>query len=519
MSAVMEPVCSIAEVEASLARASLLDFACYEVGEERIHHEPEPALHHRLMIEKLEAVERGEIKRLMLFLPPGSAKSTYASILFPPWYLGRNPRHSVIAGSHTAELAEHFGRKTRSIVGSAAYRSIFGFGLSEITKSVLNYELQKPEGMESSSGGDYRGVGVGGSITGRRADLIIIDDPVRGREDADSQRIRDKTWDWFRDDILTRRKPGAAIVLIQTRWHEDDLAGRILPESYLGESGPIEARNGEVWDVVCIPAEAEENDILGRAPGDWLWPEWFRPTELAAIKSEPANERSWSALYQQRPSPEQGLFFQREWVSYFDERPRNLRVYGSSDYAVTDQGGDYTVHAVFGVDPEDNIYVLDIWRAQTDSMQWVEAFCDIVLKWEPLAWAEEQGQILKGVGPFLAKRMKERDVHVARFPFASSVDKPTRAQSIRGRMAQGMVLFPTAAPWTPSLVSELLSFPAGANDDQVDCLSLIGRNLHKLQGGRVPKTPEFTFRDPTLDELFEMSDKSYDIGTRRRRRI
>jgi len=495
------------------ARERLAEFWNFEMEDgERVVYEPPPAAHHRFLIGKLEAVERGEIKRLMVFMPPGSAKSSYASIGFPPWYLGRNPRHNVIGGSHTGDLAEHFGRRTRNIVSSEAYRRIFGWGLNPESKSVKRWE---PE-----SGGEYYASGVGGSVTGRRADLIIIDDPVKGREDADSLRIRDKTWDWYTNDLRTRLKPGGAIILIQTRWHEDDLSGRILPEKYEGQSGRIEARDGEIWEVVCFPAQAEAEDVLGREPGEWLWPEWFRPEELEQQRRT-LGERGWAALYQQRPSPETGLYFKREWIQYYDKAPPldHMRIYAASDYAVTEGGGDYTVHGIFGVAPDERIYVLDWWRQQTSSDKWVEAFCDLAEKWQPIGWAEENGQILKSIGPFLKKRMQEMGVYTARFQFTSSTDKPSRAQSIRGRMAQGMLFFPRNAPYTPALVSELMTFPAGTNDDQVDTLSLIGRVLPQLAGGRVPKDPEKVWREPTINELFEIQEREQGYAEPTRRRI
>ena len=499
-------------VKAEEARNSILNYFAYEApGSDRILYvESTPAKHHQFLIERLEAVERGEIKRLMVFMPPGSAKSTFASILFPTWYLGRNPGHNVIGGSHTSDLAENFGRKTRNIVDSGAYRQIFGWGLSPDSKSVKRWE---PE-----CGGEYYASGVGGSVTGRRADLIIIDDPVKGREDADSLRIRDKTWDWYTNDLRTRLKPGGSIIIIQTRWHEDDLSGRILPEGYEGESGKITSRDGEEWEVVCFPAEAEAEDVLGRKTGEYLWPEWFVPEELEQQRRT-LGERGWAALYQQRPSPETGLYFQREWIQYYDEPPplSHMRVYAASDYAVTDGGGDYTVHGIFGVSPDERIYVLDWWRVQADSMAWVESAIDLMEKWEPIGWAEENGQILKSIGPFLAKRMQERRVYTARFQFTSSSDKATRAQSIRGRIQQEMVFFPRNAPYTPGLVSELTTFPAGTNDDQVDTLSLIGRVLPQLAGGRVPEKPEKVRRQPTIDELFGMQEM--EEGSQERQRI
>ena len=179
-----------------------------------------PATHHRLLIGELEAVERGECPRLTVCMPPGSAKSTYASVLFPAWYLGRHPEGSVIAASHTEELAERFGRRVRNLVGSEAHRNVFGVGVAADRQSVGEWETE--------AGGEYYAAGVGSSITGRRADLGIIDDPVRGREDADSERGRETAWQWYVNDFLPRLKPGASQIVIMTRWHEDDLGGRLL---------------------------------------------------------------------------------------------------------------------------------------------------------------------------------------------------------------------------------------------------------------------------------------------------
>lgn len=455
-----------------------------------------PAIHHRFLIDKLERVERGEIKRLMVFMPPGSAKSTYTSILYPAWYLGRNPKSNIITASHTAELAESFGRKVRNIVGSQEFNTVFKFGLLQDSKAAGRWGVEH--------GGEYYAVGVGGSVTGRRADLGLIDDPVKSREDADSETIRNKTWDWYLSDFRTRLKPGASIIIIQTRWHEDDLSGRILPENYKGESGQITARDGEIWTVVSLPAIAENNDAMGRQPGQVLWPEWFSH-EMFDQERATQGERNWSALYQQRPSPETGNYFKRDWIRWYDHKPAHLQMYGASDYAVTADGGDYTVHMVAGLDPNDDLYILDLWRGQTDSQEWIEQFIDLVKKWKPVEWAEESGQIIKSVGPFIDKRQTETGAYCYRRQFTSSGDKPTRAQAIRARMAQGKVYFPKNVPWVEKLISELMSFPDGKNDDQVDVLSLFGRMLSEMYKAGKPKPKpvkpgHMTYDYITLDE-------------------
>jgi predicted phage terminase large subunit-like protein len=399
-------------------------------------------------------------------MPPGAAKSTYASILYAPWHYGQHPDHCVIAASHTAELAEKWGRRVRNLLGE--HRLVLGVGLAPDSQAAGRWETDQ--------GGEYFAAGVGGAIAGRRADLVVIDDPVRSREDADSELIRDKVWDWYKSDLYTRLKPGGRIVLIQTRWHEDDLAGRLLADMQAG---------GDRWEVISLPAIAEADDPLGRAAGEPLWPEWEGTADLDR-KRRAVGPREWSALYQQRPAPEEGDYFKAEWFRPYDKVPdrSTLRVYGGSDYAVTADGGDYTVHVVVGLDPEGRMYLLDLWRGQKSSDVWIEVFCNLVLKWKPIGWAEEQGQIKAGVGPFLDRRQRERRAYCSREAFPTRGDKAVRAQSIRGRMALEGLYVPTNADWFPAFRSELLSFPAGKHDDQVDALGLVGQLLDKMIVGQ-----------------------------------
>jgi predicted phage terminase large subunit-like protein len=420
----------------------------------------EPAAHHRLLLAKLEAVERGEIERLMVCMPPGSAKSTYTSVEFPAWYLGRNPSRSIIAASHTQELAERFGRRVRNIVASSEFDGAFGFGLAADSTSAGRWEVAK--------GGEYFAAGVGGAITGRRADLGLIDDPVKSREDADSERSRARAWDWYVNDFLTRLKPGARQVLVMTRWHEDDLGGRILE------------RERDKWELVELPMEALPGDPLGRAVGERLWSEWFTEDMVAAAKLD---VRSWNALYQQQPAADEGDYFKRDWFGEYDKPPQSMRVYGASDYAVTEGGGDYTEHGVFGIDPAGSIYVLDWWRGQTAADTWIERLCDLIVRHEPMAWFGESGPIRKSVEPFMQRRMNERGAYCRLEWLPSVADKPTRARSIQALSSMGKVFFPRAA-WRADVIGQLLRFPAGRHDDAVDVMSLIGRGISTIRPKR-----------------------------------
>ena len=420
----------------------------------------EPAKHHQLVIEKLESVCRGEIKRLMIFMPPGSAKSTYASILFPPHYIGRHPGSCVIAASHTQELADSFGRRVRNIVEE--WGPLLGYRLSADSQAAGRWS--------TTNGSEYFAVGIGGSITGRRADLALIDDPVRSADDADSKLVRDRQWDWYQFDLMTRLKPNASIVLIQTRWHEDDLAGRIL------------ASEGEKWEVLRLPMVAEEADVLGRAVGEPLWPDYFTDEMRAQAKR---NTRVWSALYQQRPSPEEGGFFKRDWIKGYqpDELPKQLRFYAASDHAVSlKQSADLTCLMPVGVDPAGVVWVLpDVVWDRLDGQQQVESMLKIMRSRKPLVWWAESGHISKSVGPFLTARMKEERAYFIVDEVIPAKDKRTRAQSIAARMSMGMVRFPKFAPWWEKAETEMLAFDTGTHDDFVDALAHVGMGLDRMQ--------------------------------------
>jgi predicted phage terminase large subunit-like protein len=458
------------------------------------------AAHHRLICSLLQKVYDGRIQRLMLFLPPGSAKSVYATVSFPAFFMGNRPKEPVIALSYASDLARKFGRRTRSIVKQKKFEQIFGCTLSAESSAADEWTL--------TNGAEYLANGILGGVTGNRASGLIIDDPVRGRRDADSETFQKATYEAYINDARTRLKPGAWQIIIQTRWSENDLSGQILPENYDGRSGWVKGRDGFDWFVVSIPMEAErDDDPLGRRPGEFLWSGYFRPEEYLPLKysKRPDDQRTWSALYQQRPAADDGIYYKREWFKWYEwkKQPKWLTVYGTSDFAVTSNGGDYTVHGVWGVDPNDDVYLLDLWRGQETTLEWAQAMGDLIKQWKPLMWVSDADQITKSVGPFLNVHLAERELYIdiRTLPMGRQ-DKAMRARSFQGRAANGKVYLPQGAPWIDAWLREHLTFGSGGKfDDQVDCSGLLGRTLDELVGGEKPEDVVKTNPDDYLPDM------------------
>ena len=704
------------------ARLGLMEFTKYT------NPSYEDAPHHKIIVDKLEAVERGDIKRLMITMPPRHGKSELASRRFPAWYLGRNSDKQIIAASYNSDLASDFGREVRNIVHSPEFSALFETALAQDSKAANRWHTDK--------GGMYVAAGVGTAITGRGADVLLIDDPFKDRQEADSEITRNRVWDWYTSTAYTRLMPGGAVVVINcmvgdtsvlmadgsskllmdiragdfvatydrgqlvssavanwinqgpdyvfsikttsgtivkanerhpflverdggqkwirlrnlkvgdkllrastggngkashvrmpiansqlvqrgiapptttkpdgqvaidrhplirhrslpricvtdmglakistqqclcskmesaqyalshmyqtehgeknyastiattqeksedfcvtiatswlgtekqnpicfellntyaitpdviieisaagredvfdiqvvgtenfvanglvshnTRWHDDDLSGRLLAE---------QGNGGDQWELLSLPAIDDS--------GGALWPAWYPLERLEQIKSVlPA--RDWNALYQQNPIPDDGDYFKAGWFGEYDELPENLRMYGASDYAVTDGGGDFTEHGVIGVDANNNIYVMDWWRAQTTADVWIEKKCDLILKYAPHCWFGEAGPIRRSIEPFLMRRMQQREAYCRIEWMASIADKPTRARPIQAMASMGKVFLPKFAPWKHELLSQMLRFPAAKFDDGVDVMSLFGRGLEFVRGNKAkPKT-------------------------------
>lgn len=271
------------------------------------------ALHHYVMMMFIQDVIETPRGRGMVFAPPGSAKSTYGSVVAPSWAMGRKSNQQIILGSYATGIACKQSRKVRAIVKEQMYSSIWKTNpqLLDDQRAIDDWQLTNGSGMMAA--------GLLAGITGNRADGFVIDDPIANREQADSSTIREKIYQEYIDTVMTRAKPKMWCLLIQTRWHEDDLAGAILPANYEGESGRIHCRDGQYWNVLCIPAKAErDDDPLGRKKGEYLWPEWFPRDHWRTWEDNPRAARTWGALYQQRPAPLSGIHFNREMFKLYD---------------------------------------------------------------------------------------------------------------------------------------------------------------------------------------------------------
>jgi predicted phage terminase large subunit-like protein len=418
----------------------------------------------------------------MLLVPPRHGKSELASKRLPAWYLGRQPHKQFLSVSSTESLAADFGRDVRNIINGPEYQAIFNTKLAE--------DSQAKGKWHTSAGGFYYALGIGGSVLGRGGDVLLIDDPYSSMQDALSELTRKNVWDWYTGTAYNRLMPGGAIVVINHRMHEDDLSGQLLQQ---------QAAGGDKWEVVELPAITED--------GGALWPDAYPIEALDRIKKN-SQARFWSALYLQNPTPDTGDYFKAEWFRPYVTAPdqNTLSVYGASDYAVTSDGGDYTVHVVIGLDPEGRCYLLDLWRGQTSSDKWISEWCRLVRQWKPQDWAEETGQISAGLGPFIEQEASRKAAYVNREQFPTRGDKAVRAQSIRGRMSIDGLYVPTQASWYADFRAELLSFPAGRHDDQVDALGLVGQLLDRMVSGRNPVKPE----KPTNISGYKSMDREAD---------
>jgi predicted phage terminase large subunit-like protein len=402
------------------------------------------------LIEELEAVSRGDVDRLLVLMPPGAAKSTYTSVFFPAWWFTQHPTSFVIGASHTADLASHFSRQIRNLVREHALP--LGYGLAADQRMAGSWRTER--------NGYYHSAGVRGPIVGRRADLVIIDDPLKTQAEADSAGHRDHIWSWYRSELIPRLKPRGRIVVVMTRWHEDDLGGRLLQSS-------------EVWRSLCLPALAQADDPLGRAQGEPLWPEWEDLTALTR-KRETVGERAWSALYQQDPQPDASSLFAVERIGFVEVEPvgggRTVRAWdlAGSD-AVGGRNPDWTVGLKLMRDASDQFIVLDVLRFRGGPHEVEQAIVGMARRdgtGVTIGLPQDPGQAGRAQVLYLTRKLA--GYHVV--SSTESGPKLTRAMPVSAQVGGGN-LFVVRAGWNAALLEELRAFPNGGKDDQVDALS------------------------------------------------
>lgn len=458
-------------------RRSLLDWCVYVEANKKQH----PAEHHRLIIDVLERATRREpgYRNVILLMPPGAAKSTYTSIDFPPWYLAQFPTDLILACSYSYSLVEGFGRQCRDLIDQ--YQNDLGYKLSPTAAASGDWRV--------STGGGYFCAGVGSGVAGHRADLGFIDDYLGSQEDADSETIREKQWQWYHNDFWPRLKPNAIQIIIANRRHEEDLVGKLL------KSEP------EKWLVIRLPYFAEENDPLGRPCGvKWnpvterteynldsrLWPEWFDENHASTVLSK--EPRVLAGLFQQRPAPEEGNFFRRHMLVGYNMDDlqtaikNGLRYYVGADYAVRKgQENDRTCFIIGGVDQMNRLWVLPNWFwEKVDTLEAVEMMFKMTRQYKPISWWLGKENITGVLEPFINKMAFEKGYFVPIEELSEAKDKQAKAQAIKARMSQKAVLFPKWAPTWNEIESELLSFPGGSHDDFVDALAKLGLGLDKM---------------------------------------
>ena len=442
-----------------------------------------PGWVHKDICEKLEwfsaAVAAKQSPRLMISMPPRSGKSELASRMFPAWHLGRYPSHEFIACSYGSDLANGFSRKVRDVVKDAAYQAVF-------PGTQINKDNQSVESWSTTANGNYAAAGVGGPITGKGAMILCIDDPIKNQEDAESATKREAVWDWYTSTAYTRLAPGGGVLVMMTRWHDDDLSGRLLRKMAEGD--------GDEWVVVEYPAQAVHDELF-RKTGEALHPERYDNDALERIKRT-VGPRVWNALYQQNPTPEEGEYFNKSMFQWYGPQDipdySELNFYTAWDFAIGEkEQNDFSVGITVGVDQHDRTFVVDIQRGHWGTMELVDKVLEVYKTWRPAITGLERGHIEMTLRPFLDKRIREERLtsfYIEELK-PGTRDKIARARSIQGRMQQGLVFFRKHCNATAQLVAEMMRFPNGVNDDGVDAMAWIGQMLSLLVRPREKKPP------------------------------
>jgi phage terminase large subunit-like protein len=430
------------------ARENLIDFSI------ATNSRYEPNWHHEVIAQELERIEQfgdRDYKVLLVFVPPRHGKSELCSIGFPAWYLGRNPQKEIITVSYSAELAQDFGSKTRSIVSGEAYPHIF----SGIT---LKEDEQAKAKWRTSRGGSYTSVGVGGAITGRGANVLLFDDPIKNREEAESEVYREKVWQFFTSTAFTRLEPGGVVVVILTRWHLDDLAGRILANAELSKR----------CKIVHFPAVATKKEKY-REEGEALWPERFNLEALEEIKNT-IGPYDWQSLYQGSPVLTERQEFKPEWYKKVSEtyvETMSCQRHLTIDTAISkSSSADYTGFCDNRVNSE-NFWFLKAWRMRLGAEELVDAIFALHTKYHYDSIGIEKTVYLDGLKPYLDEKQRQRNMFLPIVELKhNQTQKEVRIRGLIPRYATGSIFHIEGE--THDLEEEMMQFPRGMHDDVLD---------------------------------------------------
>lgn len=485
-----------------LARRRLLKFT------EKINPRYQAGWVHEDICRRLEKfsrdVEEGKSPRLMLLMPPRHGKSELASRMFPPWHLGRCPDHEIIACSYNVSLAMAFSRKVKEVIVDPVYEAIFD------TRLHPDFQAAEEWAIKGHRGG-YVAAGVGGGITGKGAHILTIDDPIKNAEEANSADLREKLWEWYTSTAYTRLAPGGGVLIIQTQWHDDDLAGKLQNAMRADDEAdqfeiikyPAMAEADE-WldettgDLIRIehdePAATREADVpqcrmraiargghrgldtkqvrFLRAKGEALHPARYDLTRLNQIRKTLPTQW-WSALYQQNPVPDEGLYFTKDMFRRGPVPPKDeCYVSVAFDFAISEkQQNDYTVGTVTLLDSDDMLHFVDRVRFKSADADFiVKAIVGLCKKWHnpSIQLGLEDGQIYRALSGPLKREMARQRYYPSLQLLKPITDKQARARTLQGRMQQGLVSFSDKADWYDQMRTEMMRFPSGVHDDQVD---------------------------------------------------
>lgn len=434
--------------------------------------------HHQVIIDMVEDIESGKSVRSALSVPPQNGKTQITSIFGAAWILGRNTTRKIIIGTYSLDRAKKVGSDIRKILTSDAYREVFpDFELSRGSKAK--------EFMATEDGGYVLLAGRGTGVTGQPCDFCFVDDPIKDMEEAVSPTTLASCWDWYCSVLMARFHTLTRVMIIHTRWAENDLIGRLCDPSH----PEYDADKAGRWTYINLPVFVDDPELakaLGLEVGDVLWEAKFSRELLEEARKN--NPTIFSALYMGKPVPDEGSYFTKSMISNYvrSELPENLRIYAGSDHAVrTGQDNDFTVMVVVGIDEKGVMWVLDCVKRKIPVDVQVEEMIRLMVKYKPITWWAGRDHISGSIAPFLSNRMKSAGIYSTYIDeLPERGDKKQKAQSIRGMMALAMVKFPVDQFWYQDCINELLKFDKGLHDDFVDAMANIGRGLDKIFSAR-----------------------------------